>query len=273
MRAHLAGGVLWLALAWPALCHAQAPAAAQPASAAASSAAGAASAASAAAGNPAMERAQRAADSPLRAIMEAGKIRGRIQAEAVETPEPRRAPARANDVPPRPAPGAAPAPVAAAAVAAAGAPAQPAAPAPRPAAEPEPALRTLPTAAAGTTLPRANLDNTAVAPLTLPRAAAVPAGAELPSVQALPESAQIKPRLVRMIEPEVSPRALEQLTRPEVTVEFTIGADGAVSAIAVLPPVPRGMVGPIVSAVEQWRFAPLPAPRVHRVQLVFNAGR
>jgi len=75
-----------------------------------------------------------------------------------------------------------------------------------------------------------------------------------------------------MVEPEVSPRMLEQLPRSEVVVQFTIRADGTVEAVQVLPPVPRQMVAPIVAAVEQWRFAPLPAPRQHRVQLVFRPG-
>lgn len=75
-----------------------------------------------------------------------------------------------------------------------------------------------------------------------------------------------------MVEPELNPRWLEQLLRPEVTVQFTIRADGAVEAVQVLPPVPRQMVAPILAAVEQWRFAPVPAPRPYRVQLVFRPG-
>jgi hypothetical protein len=45
-----------------------------------------------------------------------------------------------------------------------------------------------------------------------------------------------------------------------------------VSDVRVLPPVPRTLAPAIAAAVEQWRFAPLPAARPHRVVLVFRTG-
>ena len=100
----------------------------------------------------------------------------------------------------------------------------------------------------------------------IPPAAAQSAGSLQVSLQ------QNGPRLLHMVEPEMTPRLLDQLTRPEVAVEFTIRPDGSVSDVRVQPPVPRALVPVIAAAVEQWRFAPLPAPHSHRVQLVFKPG-
>ena len=73
-----------------------------------------------------------------------------------------------------------------------------------------------------------------------------------------------------MVEPAATPRLLDLLIRPEISVEFTIATDGSVGDIQVLPPAPRQWVPVITEAVEQWRYAPLAAPHRHRVQLVFK---
>jgi hypothetical protein len=228
----------------------------------------------------AMQKAQRAAESPMRAILEASKVRRRIEPEPIGDADPparRAAPPRANT-----------------AVAEAARPPARAAAAPVPAAEGPVAdlattrseleagiVRTLPAQMpAWTPASRDAIDAAPLAPL--PRvAASAPAAAELPRVPALPEAPMAAPRpapaagglpqLLRMVEPEVSPRLINQLSRPEVSVQLTILADGTVGAVQVLPPVPRQMVPPIVAAVEQWRFAPLPGPRQHRVRLVFRS--
>jgi outer membrane biosynthesis protein TonB len=82
----------------------------------------------------------------------------------------------------------------------------------------------------------------------------------------------VLPELLYIVEPDIGPRLLELLSRSEVVVEFTIRADGSVTGVQVLPPVPRQWVPVVTAAVEQWRFAPLPASRRHRVQLVFKNG-
>ena len=76
-----------------------------------------------------------------------------------------------------------------------------------------------------------------------------------------------------MVEPEVSARVLETLARREVSVEFTIGTDGAVSEIKVSLPGPRPLVASITAALEQWRFEAQRAPRAHKVLLVFSPDR
>lgn len=87
---------------------------------------------------------------------------------------------------------------------------------------------------------------------------------------ALPE----KPRLMSKVDPDIPPRLLLDLgSVAEVLADLTIRADGSVAAVLLLPPVPRQIARHVVAALEQWRFDPLPAERVHRVQLVFNTER
>jgi outer membrane biosynthesis protein TonB len=72
-----------------------------------------------------------------------------------------------------------------------------------------------------------------------------------------------------MVEPEVPQRLLDQLSNPEVHLEFTIEADGSVSGITLLSPAPR-LLPFLREAIEQWRYAPLPESRRHRVTLIFG---
>lgn len=227
--------------------------------------------------NAAMERAQRAAESPLRAILEAAKVRRRIEPDAATDAEltPRRAAPAAgtgNAVAiATPAAG----PVAAAIANAAVTPAAEN-PIAAPARAPEPeagvvTIRTLPERVpASPARVGAALQAGAVSPLS---GAASPAPtSELPRLAAIAPAAEAAPQLVRMVEPEVSPRWIEQLTRSEVSVELLIRPDGSVTDVQVTHAIPRQMVGAIVTALEQWRFQPLAAARRHRVQLVFKPG-
>jgi TonB family protein len=205
-----------------------------------------------------MERAQRAADSPMRAILEAAKVRRRIEPDAA--PEADAAPRRG---------------VAAGAGAKVVATAAAANAAPAPQAHESDggvvAIRTLPAR-----LPAAPvrvgsaIEGEAVAPLA--RSAAPAAVAEVPRLAALAPAEGAPPRLVRMVQPEVSPRWIEGLASPEVRVEFDIRPDGSVTDVQMLQPVPRPLVRAIVAALEQWQFEPVAALRRHRVQLVFKAG-
>ncbi len=274
---------LLAASAIPACCFAQA---ARPALAGASAAAAGptkavsannARAPAGALAGTAMERAQRAADSPLRAILDAAKVQRR---NAPAAPTDRAAPPRApvvNGGAVRV--GAAPGATALAAprqfnggvVGVAGGDA--AAGRVADVAEETQALtiRTLPSAAPVDTPRRAApLEASAITPAG--RNSGELQAIELPRVRALPEVVGPRPTLLHMVEPEVAQRLLDQLTRPEVTVEFTIRADGTVTAVQVMPPVPRQLVPAIAEAVAQWRYAPSVAPRQHRVQLVFKNG-
>jgi len=216
-----------------------------------------------------MERAQRAADSPLRAILEAAKLRRRIEPEAgggsgdAENAA-RRAPvARAAN-------GAVPAAAVNGTVAAGAAAAPPAAPATAADAGVT-TLRTLPAEALPAGPARSDaLVSTPVAPLRT--GGSGPGAAELPRPQALALPELQAPRLLHMVEPELTPRLLEAMRRPEVVVDFTIRIDGTVADVQVQPPATALLASAIAAAVEQWRFAPLPAPRKHRVELVFKAG-
>lgn len=89
-----------------------------------------------------------------------------------------------------------------------------------------------------------------------------------------PPAALMRPTLVNMVEPVIPARVLDEVGRiNEVAVDLTIRADGTVSSVAIVPPAPRQIQRYVVAALEQWRFGPLPAARVHRVQLVFNNER
>lgn len=195
-----------------------------------------------------MERARRAAESPLRAILEAAKVKPASPAGYAAAPPPAPTAARTQT----------------AGNATAATPDQ---------GTPPLSIRTLPTEA----LPAAPARSAALAPAAVAplRGASMPSlAAELPRPAFMPPASAVlqAPRLVHMVEPEMTPRLLDQLSRPEVAVELTIRSDGSVSDVQVQPPVPRALVPVIAAAVEQWRFAPVPAPRRHRVQLVFKPG-
>ena len=79
------------------------------------------------------------------------------------------------------------------------------------------------------------------------------------------------PKLVTMLEPEIPPRLLIEGPRvTEIVADLSLRADGTVASVALLPGVPRAWQRYVVSALERWRFEPLPAARLHRVQLVFS---
>jgi hypothetical protein len=108
-------------------------------------------------------------------------------------------------------------------------------------------------------------------PATTP-AAALPAVASVPTA---PLSSEVdKPRLLTMIEPELSVRLLDQLGRnATVMVDLALRADGSVASAAVIAPASRQLERALAPALERWKFAPMASARVHRVELVFNAER
>lgn len=205
----------------------------------------------AAAAAAAMERAQRQAANPMRMILEASKARPKPPAEAAPiatnaaTPAPRTDAGGSANVAARP-----------------------------PAAEPN-AVSVEITISADALLrqPGAGavpaLDTTSNASQTLATLATLPPLA-MPAVPVEP----VKPQIVSMVEPVIPARVQDDLGRiGEVFVDLTIRADGSVAAVALVPPAPRQIQRYVVLALEQWRYEPLPAERVHRVQLVFNSDR
>ncbi|MCW5611506.1 MAG: TonB family protein [Rubrivivax sp.] len=219
----------------------------------------------------AMERAQRLANSPLRMILEASRVRRKGGPEAA--PEaadawccaaPRHAPrgARAGSrwrrtCRPRggEAPAAVPVPVS------------------RPEATPEPApqppLVTLEAdAALAQPLPSATAALKAdAAPQPMLPLGLTPGPLPSPEMAAL----LVQPKLLAMAPPDSQRRMLDQAgSIVEVAVELTIRADGSVAEVSVLTPAPRALQRSVVDALMQWRYEPLPAERKHRVELVFG---
>ena len=218
----------------------------------------------------AMERAQRIASNPMRVILQASKFRRK----AAEAPEPvddsalRRTAARVVSVP-EAAPQATPPPAEFAQAAA------PAVPATAP-----PASRSLPTPAPLARMASATLSSDSGLARPGESVAALQAGAvadglaNLPGAAAplaAPTGAFLRPKLVEVIEPAIPPRLLADGTAvKEVLADLTIRTDGSVAAVALVSSVPRQWQRYVVAAFERWRFEPLAAHQVHRVQLVFN---
>lgn len=238
-----------------------------------------------AAASAAMERARRQAAGPMRVILEASKSKRRVQEpEVTETPEaPRRAVARtaAAEAPVILTRSVAPTAVSVPSPAAVSV-AQPVSPAPVPlvaSAAPAVANAAVEPGNAGAistqiTLSSDNLQRRAdnIATPALESAARPPAVEPVPAADlALPALQDVKPKLVTMVDPAVSPAMLDGLRRDTgVTADLVIRADGTVAGVTVLPPVSRPLARAVAAALEQWRFEPLPSQRVHRVQLVFN---
>ena len=220
----------------------------------------------------AMERAQRMADNPMRVILQASKIKRK--GNEADTPEPvvdpasvRRTAARSGAEP-------------AAATAPAGASTRPTAPppvvatanpavsvaAPAPAPEPPPA-KVMPSALLATSAASSVPSLEIAQPLE-----AAPVTTKAVAPQSIPiVPANVRPTLVTMVEPEIPVRLLSDSGRVgEVFADLSLREDGTVATVALLPPVPRSWTRYITAALEKWRFEPLPAARMHRVQLVFD---
>jgi hypothetical protein len=209
---------------------------------------GAAKPEASAAAAAAMERAQRQAANPMRMILEASKARPKPPAEATPAVANATAPAARTDA-------GASAPVTARA----------------PAAEPGVA------SAESTISADALLRHTgvvAVPALEVTGNASQPLAALAPLALPTAPVVQVKPQIVSMVEPVIPERVQDEVGRlGEVSVDLTIRADGSVAAVALVPPAPRQIQRYVVAALEQWRYEPLPAERMHRVLLVFNSDR
>jgi hypothetical protein len=257
----LAGlGLLWCVLSMPAAAQTSPPAG-EKAEEKAEEKAGAT------ADEEAMARARRQARNPMRWILEAGRLQ-RKTADAAP-------------------PAAAAAPERKAAVAVRLAPEVPV-PVPTVAPAAEPAIRVTveplvapPAAAAADPSPSAApvpaepVSGTVTAPadpLVLPP----PVGLTMASpvtrlpVPALPEPI-VEPQLLQVVEPALAADLIAELSRtPEVNADLHLNRDGTVGEVRLLARLPRSVQRVLLSALSQWRFAPLAEPTVHRVQLVFE---
>ena len=217
----------------------------------------------------AMERAKRQAANPMKAILEASKVKRKVAGE----PDPPSAVANA-----------------AAATTATSATTATTAPLAVPRASGT-ATATATATASGTATATAALSSAtarnsslvtqgAVAAEALPTltiaepiapSAALPSAAT-PTAALAPGWAQ--PRLTDMVEPAIPARVLDDIGGlVEVRADLNLRADGSVASVTLVQPVPRQLARYVTTALERWRYAPLPADQVHRVQLVFNEQR
>lgn len=204
----------------------------------------------------AMERARRLAANPMRVILEASRVRRRADAEAL----------------PVAAPAAGVVPVAAAAPAAATAqtaevtPRAVPAPPLREAAAPEPAIIAsdlVQARSAAVSAPALALEPVAQ-PVTASVAALAPMAALAPELA--------RPVLISRVDPDPPARLLVDLSvNTVITADLTIKPDGSVSQVVIVSPNARSLGRYVITALQQWRFAPLPGERVWRVDLVFRA--
>ncbi len=219
----------------------------------------------------AMERAQRMAANPMKVIMQASKIRRRPDAELASegvraSVRPAAAVATAASALPRVAPVPAAVAVVAPSLAAVSAPP----PVQTATSAPAPAAATVEAAATEPPAPSAAPVSAAVSAAVNAAAITAPLG-EAPQAPAFVAPAALQPKLVTMIEPDIPGRLLAEGPRVvEIFADLALRPDGTVGGVTLLPGVPRAWQRFVTAALERWRFEPLPAARVHRVQLVFG---
>lgn len=189
----------------------------------------------------AMERARRDAANPMRVILEAGRLRRRVDAPVAPAAPAAAVPVRRDTT------------------------RSLAVEAPR--AEPEPAAE--PAAAAPSAPVLTLLPPPALQPAAAEALPAPPTPVSLPAFLPAPDLAP--PTLLQMVEPVIPPQVISRTgALREVTADLTLQPDGTVSAVALAGSTPRAVQRYLTQALSQWRFAPLAATRVHRVQLVFE---
>jgi hypothetical protein len=212
----------------------------------------------------AMERAQRSAANPMRAILQAGKINVAMRADA---PAPAPAPRMVAVAPVAVAPVAAVTAVVTAGVAAA-------VPAAQVSVVPSPVVAfAKPVEVLFKADPLLNIvPATEVQALEAPVAlvaVAAQLNAEAPTAALV--GSVFTPKLKHRVDPVLPQNVLDQVGQVrEVRVSLNINVDGSVSDVVVQQPVPRQMVRYVQAAVAQWLFEPIPAARAHQVQLVFS---
>lgn len=121
--------------------------------------------------------------------------------------------------------------------------------------------RPLDAAAPATLLAAASLSAAAVQPELLP-----------PSTPSAPPQAEPEPpvlKLLSKVEPEIPRQLQADFKGGAVTVRFMVQTDGSVTQAQALQSSHKRLSLAAVTAVNQWRFAPLPAPREATVDIAF----
>ena len=211
-------------------------------------------------------RAQRAADNPLRLIIEAGKLKPRTKGDDADASAKPAADPKAV----------APRPVAAKAAA------------PQvgtlpdvlvPDVAPVDAATPAPVAAIAFVPPPYNPDDYfGVAP-PLKGHAAAPAGAAsaAPAAPVASAPAEVQPRAAPKIVGYVAPVLPDRVRRRlqgdgEVVLDFVVNPDGTVRDVAIRSASDKALETVAIDAVRQWRYEPIATAQAHGAQLVFKLG-
>ncbi|WP_310386869.1 TonB family protein [Roseateles sp.] len=109
-----------------------------------------------------------------------------------------------------------------------------------------------------TLLAAASLGAASVQPELLPQPQAAPPAAEPPALQ-----------LLSKVEPEIPRQLQADFKGGSVTLRFMVQTDGSVTQAQALQSTHRRLALAAITAVNQWRFAPLPAPREATVDIAF----
>ncbi|MBT9492616.1 MAG: TonB family protein [Paucibacter sp.] len=109
-----------------------------------------------------------------------------------------------------------------------------------------------------TLLAAASLSAASVQPELLPQPQAAPPEAEPPALQ-----------LLSKVEPEIPRQLQADFKGGSVTLRFMVQTDGSVTQAQALQSSHRRLASAAITAVNQWRFAPLPAPREATVDIAF----
>ena len=212
-------------------------------------------------------RVQRAADNPLRLIIEAGKLKPRTKGDDADAATRPTVEAKAAATP-RPAP---------------------ARPAPQvgtlpdvlvPDVAPVDAATPAPVAAIAFVPPPYNPDDyfgvappvkdAAAAPA---RAAPVARPASAASAPAVTQAPPRAPQIVGYVAPVLPDRVRRRLQGDgEVVLDFVVNPDGSVSNVAIRSATDKALESAALDAVRQWRYEPIATAQAHGAQLVFKLG-
>lgn len=211
-------------------------------------------------------RVQRAADNPLRLIIEAGKLKPRTKGDDTDAATRPTVEAKAAATP-RPAP---------------------ARPAPQVGSLPDVLVPDLAPVEAATPAPVAAItfepapynpdDYFGVAP-PLKGHAAAPAGAAsaAPAAPVASAPAEVQPRAAPKIVGYVAPVLPDRVRRRlqgdgEVVLDFVVNPDGTVRDVAIRSASDKALETVAIDAVRQWRYEPIATAQAHGAQLVFKLG-
>jgi TonB family protein len=109
------------------------------------------------------------------------------------------------------------------------------------------------------------------APATAPTVGTPAAPAQQPEPEPAPLPEEDTPlRLISKVDPEYPRALLSQQRNGAVLVKFVVQTDGSVEAVEAIKSPDRKLSAAAVTAVKQWRFAPVNKPRAVSVEIGFQ---